>query len=393
MFLDLGFTPPADAFLSPDRLNRPETWYPLKVLICNNCSLVQLNYVVSPRILFQKDYPYESSITKTGREHFHSLAKTAYSKFSLSSGDLVIDIGSNVGVLLQGFKNQGANVLGIDPAPNICEIARRNGIETINDFFNEKVASEIVKTRGKAKIITGTNVVAHIDDLHSLARAVDILLDKEGVFIIEAPYLVDLIEKLEYDTIYHEHLSYLSIKPLNVLFHKFRMEIFDVEKISIHGGSLRYFVTRKNTYPVSKNVHKFLKNEKKFYERDTLINFARNVERNREELTWMLKSLKHEGKCIAGLSAPAKGMTLLNYCKIGPDTIDFITEKSTLKIGKYTPGTHIPIVPDSELIKRMPNYVLLLAWNFADEIMNNLKDYEDAGGKFIIPIPRPRIVN
>jgi hypothetical protein len=171
------------------------------------------------------------------------------------------------------------------------------------------------------------------------------------------------------------------------------MEIFDVEKISIHGGSLRYFVTRKNTYPVSKNVHKFLKNEKKFYERDTLINFARNVERNREELTWMLKSLKHEGKCIAGLSAPAKGMTLLNYCKIGPDTIDFITEKSTLKIGKYTPGTHIPIVPDSELIKRMPNYVLLLAWNFADEIMNNLKDYEDAGGKFIIPIPRPRIVN
>ena len=394
-FLDLGFTPPADDFLSSERIGEPEVYYPLEVFICNNCSLVQIGYVVPPEILFQKDYPYEASVTKTGVKHFHSLAKEASSRFDLSSYDLVVDIGSNVGVLLQGFKNQGAEVLGIEPARNISEIAIKNGIETINNFFSEEVALKIVEELKKAKIVTGTNVVAHIDDHHSFARALDILLDEEGVFIFEAPYLVDLIENLEYDTIYHEHLSYLSVKPMNTLFHKFGMEIFDVEKVDIHGGSLRYFVARENTYPISNNVNKFLEleKEKKVYEIDTLKNFAKSVQRNREELTWMLKSLKHEGKQIAGVSAPAKGMTLLNYCKISTETLDFVTEKSTLKIGKYTPGTHIPIVPDSELIKQMPDYALLMAWNFADEIIKNLKDYKDAGGKFIIPIPKPHIID
>lgn len=393
-FLDLGFSPPADAFLSLDELKEPEVWYPLEVFICNNCNLVQLGYVVSPDILFQRNYPYESSTTTTAVEHFHSLAKSAFSRFGLNSNDLVVDIGSNVGVLLQGFKNHGVEVLGIEPAPNICEIARKNGIETINDFFSKELALRIVKTKKKAKIVTGTNVVAHIDDLHSLVRALDALLEKNGVFIFEAPYLVDLIENLEYDTIYHEHLSYLSVKPMNMLFRNFRMEIFDVEKVSIHGGSLRYFVARENTYPISGNVAKFieLENEKKIYDIATLRNFSNSVQRNREELVWMLKSIKRKGKRIAGVSAPAKGMTLLNYCRIGPETLDFITEKSALKIGKYTPGMHIPVLPDSELIKQMPDYALLLAWNFAEEIMKNLKDYKDAGGKFIIPIPEPRIV-
>lgn len=394
-FLDLGFTPLADDFLSLERMSEPEVHYPLEVFICNNCSLVQIGYVVPPEILFRKDYPYEASMTETGVKHFHSLAKEASSRFGLSSDDLVIDIGSNVGVLLQGFKNQGAEVLGIEPARNICEIAIKNGIETIDDFFSIDLALKIVKERKKAKIITGTNVVAHINDHHSLVRGLDILLDKEGVFIFEAPYLCDLIENLEYDTIYHEHLSYLSVKPMNTLFHKFGMEIFDIKKVAIHGGSLRYFVARENTYPISNKVDKFLEleKEKKIYEIDTLKNFAKSVQRNREDLSWMLKSVKHEGKRIAGVSAPAKGMTLLNYCRIGPEILDFVTEKSTLKIGKYTPGTHIPIVSDSELIKQMPDYVLLMAWNFADEIIKNLKDYKDAGGKFIIPIPKPHIID
>lgn len=394
-FLDLGFTPPADDFLSSERIGEPEAHYPLEVFICNNCSLVQIGYVVPPQILFQKDYPYEASITKTGMKHFHSLAREACSRFGLSSDDLVVDIGSNVGILLQGFKNQGVEVLGIEPAGNICEIALKNGIETINDFFSEELALKIVKERKKIKTVTGTNVVAHIDDHHSLVRALDILLDGEGIFIMEAPYLVYLIENLEYDTIYHEHLSYLSVKPMSILFRKFGMEIFDVGKVSIHGGSLRYFVARENTYSISNNVNKFLEleKEKKIYEIDTLNNFAKAVQRNREELSWMLKSLKHEGKRIAGVSAPAKGMTLLNYCRIGPEILDFVTEKSTLKIGKYTPGTHIPIVPDSELIEQMPDYALLLAWNFADEIMKNLKEYKKKGGKFIIPIPKPHIID
>lgn len=394
-FLDLGFTPPADNFLVPDELKEAETYYPLEVYICQGCSLVQLGYVVPPGILYCKDYPYESSITKTGREHFHSFAKEIVSQFHLSSNALVVDIGSNVGVLLRGFKNEGTRVLGIEPAENISKIARGNGIETLNLFFDDKTVSEISKTKGKAKVITGTNVVAHINDLHSLVKNVNELLDKKGIFIIEAPYLLTLLDNLEYDTIYHEHLSYFSVRPLNILFYKFDMEIFDIKEVSIHGGSLRYFVGRRGDYPVSENVKRLvnLEEKKKIYDIDRLKDFAKNVEKNREELTWMLKSLKHEGKRIVGVSAPAKGMTLLNYCKIGTETLDFITERSSLKIGKYTPGTHVPILPDSELTKQKPDYALLLAWNFANEIIENLRDYKAVGGKFITPIPKPHVVS
>jgi len=395
-FLDLGFTPLADDFLPPHRLHELEVYYPLEVFICTNCSLVQLGYVVPPEILFRRDYPYVSSTTKTGGEHFHSLAKEASLRFGLDPTDLVVDIGSNVGVLLQGFKNQGLiNVLGIEPAESICQIARNNGIETVNRFFSKELALEIVRTKKRAKIVTGTNVVAHINDHHALVGALEILLAEKGVFIFEAPYLVTLIDNLEYDTIYHEHLSYLSIRPLVHLFRQFGMEIFDAKEVSIHGGSLRYFVAREGDYPVSDNVDRLidLENRKKLYEIDTLSNFAKSVQNNREELTWMLRSIKHDGKRIVGVSAPAKGMTLLNYCRIGPELLDFVTEKAPLKIGKYTPGTHIPILPDSELIKQMPDFALLLAWNFADEIMRNLDNYRTAGGKFIIPIPHPHIVD
>lgn len=394
-FLDLGFTPLADDFLPPHRLQEPEVYYPLDVFICHDCSLVQLGYVVPPEILFQRDYPYASSTTATGREHFYSFAEEVCLRSDLDPSDLVIDIGSNVGVLLRGFKNRGvSNVLGIEPAESICQIARNDSIETINEFLSEELALEIVKTKGQAKIVTGTNVVAHINDHHALVRALDILLAEKGVFIFEAPYLVTLIDNLEYDTIYHEHLSYLSVKPMTKLFRQFGMEILDVKEVSIHGGSLRYFVAREGYYPISKDVAKLveLENEKGVHDIDTLKSFAKSVENNRDELTWMLRSIKHEDKKIAGVSAPAKGMTLLNYCKIGCEILDFITEKAPLKIGKYTPGTHLPILPDSELIKQMPDFALLLAWNFADEIMRNLDDYRKAGGKFIIPIPKPRIV-
>ncbi len=394
-FLDLGFTPLADNFLSSTQLHEPETYYPLQVLLCSDCGLVQLDYVVPPEILFQRNYPYVSSTTETGKEHFHSLAEEACRNFKLKPDDLVIDIGSNVGVLLQGFINQGINnVLGIEPAGNICQMARDNGIETINEFFDEVSASRIVAMKGKARLVTGTNVVAHIDNHHAMVRALDTLLDKKGIFIFEAPYLVNLLDNLEYDTIYHEHLSYLSVRPMNRLFQQFGMEIFDVKTVSIHGGSLRYFVTRRGDYPVSENVVRFseMENAKQVYEIKNLNYFAESVRNSREELTWMLRTLKREGKRIVGVSAPAKGMTLLNYCGIGTDILDFITEKAPQKIGKYTPGTHIPVLPDDELMRQMPDFALLLAWNFADEIMRNLDDYRKAGGKFIVPVPKPRIV-
>ncbi len=393
-FLDLGFTPPADRFLREEQLLEAEVHYPLAVVMCGHCGLAQLNYVVSPELLYQQDYPYEASMTRTGRIHWGEFARTTRDRFDLGSADLVIDIGSNVGVLLDAFKNLGVRTLGIEPAENIASIAQKNGIETLNDFFSVEVARNVVKDKGQASVITATNVFAHVDDLTSFIKAVEILLAPNGVLIIEAPYFTNLLEQLEYDTIYHEHLSYLSVKPLLTFFGRVGMEVFRIEQRDIHGGSFRIHVARAGKMPISPEVNEMLQHEqnKAVHSLEVLDQFAKKVEQNRDELNWLLYSLKRQGKRIAGASAPAKGMTLLNYCRLGTETIEFVTEKSTLKIGKYTPGTHIPVLADDALIERMPDYALLLAWNFADEIINNLAEYRGKGGKFIIPIPTPRIV-
>lgn len=394
-FLDLGFTPPADQFIRKDQLNEPETYYPLDVYVCDNCGLVQLGYIVSPEVLFRNDYPYESSTTQTGREHWNNFAKSVVKQFSLTNEDLIVDIGSNVGVLLESFKKNGVRIQGVDPAANIVMLAHERGINTICDFFNSETVKEILTDKGHASVITATNVFAHVDDLFTFMQNVTDLLNDKGVFIFEAPYLVSLIKHLEYDTIYHEHLSYLSIKPLIPFFEKFNMEIFAIEEVDIHGGSFRVYVGKKSQREISEIVTKMLQIEEdmKLYSHETLDNFALEVRKNRDELTWLIHSLKQEGKKLVGVSAPAKGMTLLNYCKIGSQFLNFVTEKSQLKIGRYTPGTHIPVVSDSELIKYQPDYALLLAWNFSDEIIRNLDEYRKRGGKFIIPIPVPRIID
>ena len=393
-FLDLGFTPPSDQFLRKEQLLEPEVYYPLKVMVCSECGLAQLSYVVSPEVLYRHDYPYESSLTKMGQLHWAEFAQTTVKRLKLGSDDLVVDIGSNVGVLLEAFKNQGTRILGVDPASNIVRIAERRGIETLNEFFSIDVARKILSEKGHASVITGTNVFAHIDDLDSLMKSVDILLNEHGVFIIEAPYFVNLIKNLEYDTIYHEHLSYLSVKPLLRFFSRFGMEVFDIEQRDIHGGSFRVYVSRAGKMPISPVVFELLKSEEEMgvHTLNLLNQFSQAVQHNREELVWLLRQLKHDGKRIVGVSAPAKGMTLLNYCRIGTETLDFLTEKSKLKIGRVSPGMHIPVVPDDKLLEEVPDYALLLAWNFAEEIMGNLSSYRDRGGKFIIPIPRPRIV-
>ncbi len=393
-FLDLGFTPPADRFLRREQLAEPETHYPLTVNLCQCCGFVQLGQVVSPEVLYRQDYPYESSMTRSGQAHWNEFAKTVVQRFGLGADDLVVDIGSNVGVLLSAFRNNGTRILGVDPASNIVRIAERNGVETLNEFFGPAVAEEVRKTKGPASIITGTNVFAHVDDLAGFMRAVDHLLNERGVFIFEAPYFVNLVGQLEYDTIYHEHLSYLSLRPLVPFFRKFGMEVFDVEQRDIHGGSFRVYVARRGQHVVTEEVQHLLDLEKQtgVHSLDTLNTFAARVAQNRQDVLNLLRNLKQQGKTIAAVSAPAKGMTLLNYCHLGTETLDFATEKSTLKIGRFTPGTHIPVVPDSELLARKPDYVLLLAWNFAKEIIRNLNDYREAGGKFIIPIPNLKIV-
>jgi SAM-dependent methyltransferase len=395
-FLELGKTPPADYFPYEHQLSVHEESFPLEVVICDDCGLAQLDYVVPPDLLYCNDYPYESSTTAAGRRHWNEFAETTTRMLQLGPDDLVIDVGSNVGVLLQMFANHGTRVLGVDPAGNIAEIANRNGIETVAAFFNAKTARGIVEAKGKASVITGTNVFAHVDDLTDLIQAVDILLNDKGVFIIEAPYFVELLHNLEYDTIYHEHLSYLSLKPMRRFFSTFGMEIFDVQRRDIHGGSFRIFVQRQSSgrRAISSVIAELLAIEEReaIYDHVTLGKFASDVAQNRSDLRKLLMGLKRSGKRVAGVSAPAKGMTLLNYCGIGTDILDFVTEKSKLKIGRFTPGAHIPVVSDDVLLERQPDYALLLAWNFAEEIMNNLKVFSDRGGKFIMPIPNPRII-
>lgn len=392
-YLDLGATPLADRFLSPAQLYEPEKYYPLVVVLCENCGLNQLNYTVDPKELYQEEYPYAMSLTKTGADHYESFATSVSKKFGLTKNDLVIDVGSNVGILLSGFKKNGTKVLGVDPAENMAKIANERGIPTIADFFIPSVAANIKKEHGPAKIIVGTNVFAHIFDHHQFVDALKSELDEKGIFIFESPSFANLVKNLEYDTIYHEHLLYLSLKPVINFFKQFDMEVIDVESYPIHGGSFRVFISRKNNFPISENVAKYLKDEDAvgICSSKTLDEFAVRVAQNRKELMSLIHKIKEQDKTIAIISTPAKGMTLLNYCRIGPEHVEFATEKSPLKIGRYTPGTRIPIVPDSELTARKPDYAILLAWNFSSEIMKNLDGYRALGGKFIIPIPKPTI--
>jgi len=375
-------------------INKEVVFYPLNVVICDSCGQVQLGYIVDPKTLYQNEYPYESSTTKTGKAHYFEFADSVVSRFNITSADYVMDIGSNVGVLLDGFKQLGAKAQGVDPAENICRIANKKGIPTYNAFFNKKVAVKLKKDLGKFKIITGTNVFAHIDDWDSLMDGVNELLIDNGVFIIESPHFLHLVKSLEYDTIYHEHLSYISVEPLVKFFDKYNMEIFMVESKDIHGGSIRIFISQKGNFSIEKSVGKIIESEKEYGLRDhaVLDKFSKKVECNRSDLTSLLYKIKMNGKSVVGVSAPAKGMTLINYCKIGRETLSYITEKSELKIGRMSPGDNIPIVSDEKLLETQPDYALLLAWNFSDEIMYNLREYRSKGGKFIVPIPEPKII-
>lgn len=393
-FLDFGMHPHSDGFPSAEQLKEPEATFPLTTEVCRKCGQVQINYIVSPEYLYGGDYFYDGAITETGRTHFRNMAKGLVERFAIAKDRLAIDIGSNVGVLLAGFKEQGLRVQGIDPTPRMTKIAIEQGLDTLTEIFSTDAAKRIVALKGKAAVITGTNVIAHIDDMDDLVTGVKELLDEDGVFVIEAPYLRTLIEGMEYDTIYHQHLSYFSVKPLQAFFARTGLELFDVVRTTIHGGSIRLFVGRPGKHEITQTVATMCTEETdlKLHDLKRLHDFGAAAIEHRRSLVKLLTELKEQGKTIAGIGAPAKGSTLLNFCGLNRWVLDFTTEKNKYKAGRFTPGTHVPILTDDELIRRKPDYALILPWNFAPEIMKNLKAYQDAGGKFIIPIPVPTIV-
>ena len=295
-YLNLGSTPAADAFVKEENKHLDDPLYPLEVCFCNDCGISQLNFTVDPKILYQNDYPYESSITKTGQLHWDQFAESVVQRAKLKHDDLVIDIGSNVGVLLGAFKRRGCKVLGIEPSGHIAEQANSKNVETINDFISVDLAEKIVSKKGPAPLINITNVFAHINDLEGLIESVELLLAKNGMFVIEAPHFMNLIDSLEYDTIYHEHLLYISVKPLNVLFSRFGFEVFDVKEVTIHGGSIRIFVGRKGEHKVTNFVDQIIEKEEKakIFDINRLNLFSEQVQSHKKNLRELLLEIKNQ---------------------------------------------------------------------------------------------------
>ena len=391
-FLDLGKHPPSDAFLKKTQLDVPEDYFPLEVHFCENCYLVQLGHVVSPNLLF-KNYPYMTSISASMQAHLDLLAVSVTERFNIKPESLVIDIGSNDGTLLKSFKRLKFKTLGVDPS-DVANVAKDGGTETLNDYFSNDIAKKIKKEKGPAVVVTGTNVFAHVNNLYDFLNGINTVLDNNGLLVLEFPYLVDLINKIEFDTIYHEHLSYFAIRPLTVLFGKFNMEIFDIQKTSVHGGSIRIFVKKLGSvYSVSNKINEFISLEKNegLNSIDIYLLFANKVRQLREDLMTLLEDLKSQGKRIVGDGAPAKGNTLLNYCHIGTNILDYIVDMSPLKHGLYTPGTHIPVFPIERIYTDKPDFLLILPWNIKEDIMNQQVEFKLNGGKFIVPIPKPTI--
>ncbi len=394
-FLALGKVALVSSFLKKDQLDEPEQIPDLNIYVCTNCWLVQVIDVPDPTDLFLNNYPYFTSFISTMITHFNNLAAVITKRFDLDKTHLVIDIGSNDGVFLSAFKKLGIPALGIEPAPNIASVAIARGVETLNIFFTKETAEKIRQTRGPAKLILSTNTFAHIDNLDDFVAGLTILLEDEGVFIFENPYLIDTLLNNEFDTMYYDHVSCYAIKPLTVLFNRFNMEIFDVQRTSVHGGSILVFVKKIGSKIPPTNAVKKLMNLEQKLELNTLkpyVEFSKRVKLFKNKLTSLLRKLKSKGKSIVGYGASARGNVLLSYCHIGTGTLDYMVDKSTFKQGLYTPGTHIPIFAPEKIVKDMPDYLLLIAWNFADEIIAQQQEYKKRGGKFILPIPKIKII-
>ncbi len=392
-FLNLGDMALANKFLTKEELSQPEARYPLTVGFCHTCAHVQLTERVPPSAMFT-DYLYVSSASETLKAHFDNLSQTLVDRHGLGADDLVIDIGCNDASLLAFFRRRGVRTLGVDPAENLAELARHTGVERYTGFFGSATAEEIVARWGRAALVTATNTFPHIPNLRDFVEGIDTVLVPDGVFVVEAHYLVDLLDQLAFDTVYHEHVSYWALGPMVHLFEQRGMQVVDAERLPIHHGQLRVWVQRKGEGHVRPSVDAILtmERERGIDAFQTYQTFSQQTLRIKNDLLRVLTELKAQGKRLAGYGAPAKGSTLLKFLGIGPDLLDFIADRSTLKQGRYMPGSHIPIVAPERLLTERPDYVLLLAWNFVDEILQQQAAYREQGGKFIIPVPQVRIL-
>lgn len=391
--LSLGKTPLANALLTREQLGEMERTFDLDLVFCPSCSLVQITETVSPETLFL-EYFYLSSFSETMLRHSEENVRELIQSRNLNHESFVVEIASNDGYLLQYYKRAGIPVLGIEPARNIAQTAVERGISTICEFFDAELAKKLIAEGKRADVVHANNVLAHVPDLNGFVNGVQLLLKNSGVAVIEVPYVKDMIDRHEFDTIYHEHLCYFSLTALEHLFRRHGLLIEDVKRLDIHGGTLRIQARKQNADSKPRPaVDKMLAEEAAWVGNEEFYRgFGKDVERLRVELVSMLSGLKAEGKRIAVYGASAKGSTLMNYFGLGRPLLDFVVDRSTIKQGHYTPGTHLPIYSPAMLLKEKPDYVLLLTWNFADEILQQQDEYRKQGGRFIIPIPEVRVV-
>ena len=392
-FADLGKSPLCETFLDTDQLNQMEPFFPLHVYVCERCLLVQLEEYVDPEGIFGH-YPYFSSYSDTWLAHARRYAETMVARLALGPDSLVVELGSNDGYLLQYFVAAGIPVLGVEPAANVAETAVANGIRTRVAFFSESVARDLVAEGKPADLVVGNNVLAQIPDLNSFVRGVQLVLAPGGTATFEFPHLIRLVEGHQFDTIYHEHFSYFSLMAAQTIFAAHRLTVFDVEELATHGGSLRIYLRHADdARPVEESVAKLLESEERagvasmeFYR-----GFAPRVEETKRKLLHFLIEAKWEGKSVAAYGAPGKGNTLLNYCGIRTDFLDYAVDRNPYKHGRFLPGTHVPVFPPDRVAETRPDFLLILPWNLRHEIMEQMSQIRDWGGRFVVPIPEVRV--
>lgn len=392
-FISFGKMPIANGFLKKEQF-ATEFYFELAIAFCEKCGMVQLMEQPAREKMFNENYAFFSGTSGAMAVHFKEFADHVMNDYLPPDNPFVVEIGSNDGIMLQYFKEKNIRHLGVEPSANVAQVARKKGINTISAFFDEKLAHEIVQKHGQANAFLGANVMCHIPYLHSVIKGIKILLKDDGIVMFEDPYMGNVIENTSYDQFYDEHMFLFSILSISHLFGQHGIEVVNVEPQWTHGGSMRYVITRKGARPVSKNVHKYLEKEKalgldkpRVYDR-----FKRKCEDSRDALTSLLKDIKRQGKRVVGYAATSKSTTILNYCGIGPDLIEFISDTTPIKQGKFSPGTHIPVRPYEEFQSNYPDYALLFAYNHAKEIMAKEQKFMKSGGKWIVYVPEVKVL-